>query len=350
MRMAYSPQKRITEEGRLLDEKGQLMKHGWSEHPLLGYDRSDVHFLNRLRVKEWDSYSFGNEEWQISVSFADNSSTGVFSASVTNLRNGVSKTAVFTERLPLGGYEMPNTSTFGDIVYRSKVASANITLGQNERRIMIRWPNFDDVRELYITAAFHQPHDDNLSCVIPFRSKSEFLYSHRMFCMPVSALVRLGGIETHFEKETTLGFYCWSRGVFPTKTDWLCFCANSFFEGERFGFYLGEGFGDRRECGENAFFCKGKIYKLGELDITVPSDPDREAWFLIGEDGDINIRMVPQCSDRGSVGGRALSRMSRHRVFGRYYGTVMLRGEDGSVQRLVLDGIQGFCESVSCKW
>ncbi len=348
--MAYSHQNKITVDGRLLNEKGQLSQWGWSTSPLLGYDRSDVPFFRRVGVKEWDLYTFGNEDWLISVSISDNSYMGIASASVVNLREGWHKTNISTELFTFGGYELPNNCGFGDIVYRSKNSSINISLGQNERRLTLRFPNFDDVKELYISAVFHTQKDEGMSAVIPFSSRNNFYYTHKISCIPVSATLRYAGIETVFKPDSAFGCYEWNRGVFPHDTHWLHCCASALYEGERFGFNIGEGFGDRSECGENVFFYAGKAYKIGELDISVPDDMNRESWSFIGEDGDINLRMVPVYSASDGCSALGLVKIDRNRVFGRYYGTVMLRDDSGEVRRLVLDGILGSAEAVRCKW
>ncbi len=348
--MAYSAQRRLEGKGRLLDEKGQLAGFGWNSQEMPGYDRSDVSFIKRMAVREWDTYTFGNERWQISFSIADCSSVGVTAVSVTDLKEGWHKSAAYTEAASLGRYELPNSSGFGDTVYRSRNISINITRGQNERRLTVRCPNFDDVRELYLTAVFSIPEGESLHTVIPFKNKSEFYASHRTHCMPVSALMRCAGIETHFDPKDTLGTYEWSRGVMPRSADRVRSTASTFHNGEPFGFILGKGFGDRSECGENAFFYKGKVYKIGEIDITVPSDPEKEAWGFVGEEGDINLRMVPDCSEVTEVGTLGLVKLSREMVFGLFYGTLMLRDNEGNVQRLVLDGIRGCSEEVRGKW
>ncbi len=347
--MAYSHQKRIESGIRLLNDKGQLAQWGFSDAPASGYDRSDVPFLRRLRLKEWDSYAFVGGEWQVSVSIADNGYMGIVSASIVNLREGWHKTNISTELFTLGRYELPCTSSFGDIVYRSKNSSLNISIGQNERRLTLRYPNFDDVKELYISAVFRLEKEDSLLAVIPFENKKQFFCTHKINCMNVSATVRYAGLETRFEPDT-FGSYEWCRGVLPSKTQWIHCSANALHEGERLGFNLGTGFGDRSECGENAFFHKGKMYKIGELDITVPNDMERESWSFIGEDGDINLRMVPVYAVREGYSAPCFAKIDQNRIFGRYYGTVMLRDEDGTAERLVLDGILGFSEVVDCRW
>ncbi len=348
--MAYSQQKRITEKGRLLDEKGFLSHWGWSTQLMSEYDRTDIQSINLLRIKEWDSYFFGDDRWQYSISLADNSIAGIFSVTASDLLKKRSVTFHSSELFTVGGFEMPSSSTFGDIVYRSKKASLNVSLGQNERRLTVRIPNFDDVRELYISAVFTLPHEDSLSVVLPFKNRSEFCYTHTIGCLPVSATVRYSGIETHFESSNTFGFYHWSRGVLPSSSKWLRCSASTLYEGERFGFNLEEGFGDRSECGGNAFFYKGEVFKTGELHITVPDDSLKEPWTLIGEDGDINLRLVPFHTEDCALSCALFSKMRRHRVFCRYFGTVMLRSESGEVYRLVLNGIPGQAERVDCKW
>ena len=348
--MAYSPQKRISPECGMLNEKGQLSQCGFDTTPFPGFERSDIAFLRRMNIREWDSYTFGNGDWQVSVSIADCERTGLAAVSAADIRNGKYKTAVSAELFSLGSLDLPNRSDFGDIVYRSKNTSLNISLGQNERRLTLRISDFDDVKELYISAVFTQPKEESLSAAIPFRNKNEFFLCRRINCMSVSAVIRCAGLETRAEDGTAFGCYEWVRGVLPSYFHRINCQGFGIHEGHRFGLFFSEGFGERSECGENGFFYNGKLYKIGELDIAVPEDRQREAWSFIGEEGDVNLRMVPTLHMPLSHSSHGLAKMVQNRVIGRFYGTVMLRSEDGTVQRLVLDGIEGFSEVVDCRW
>ncbi len=348
--MAYSHQKKLTEKGSLLNEKGQLAHRGYSTSPILSFARSDMPFFRSLRTKEWDSYSFGNDEWQVSVTIADNGYMGLAAVSVVNLHKKQHKINFSAELFPLGRYHMPDINGFGDIVYRSRNSSVNITVGQSERRLTLRFPNFDDVKELYISAVFNQPKEDSLCAVIPFKNKNEFFCTRKIHCLPVSGVMRFAGIETAFEPDSTFGSYQCCRGLLPRKGEWISCSVSAMHENERFGLNIGSGFGDRTECGENAFFYCGVLFKLGELDITVPKDMCRDSWCFIGEDGDVNLRMVPVYSTEMTSRGMGFAKMEQIRVFGRYYGSVILRAADGSSERLVLNGILGYAEAVKVKW
>lgn len=348
--MAYSPQKLVYEEGRLLNEKGCLLVSGRAKRPVFEYSREDIPLYRQMRVKEWDSYVFGNDAYQVSVTISDLSYAGIVAVSLVDLKRGVEKSNSYRQLLPVGRYELPGGSGFGDIVFRSEHVSLNITVGKEERRLNLRYQSFDDVKELSISAVFMQPNEDSMAIAIPFKEdKNAFYYNHKINCMPVKATVRLAGETTEFNAESTFGCFNWGRGVWPKKNRWIWCSASGLHEGERFGLNLGEGFGDRSEAGENTFYYKGKAYCIGEIDITVPEDIKRGAWNFIGENGDINLRMVPEYHRFSEQTGYG-AEYRQHQVFGKYYGTVMLRSEDGEVTRLVLDGITGFAEEVRNKW
>lgn len=348
--MAYSPQRKLDDSGRLLDEKGRLAQYGWSVRPFAGYSRNDIPLISRPAAREWDSYIFGDSRWQICISMADLGYAGTVSAAVVNLGERWHKSVLSIDPMTLGSYEMPGKSDFGDIVYRSRELSLNITIGQNERRITLRCPNFDDVKELYITAVFSDLHDETMSAVIPFKNRHAFFCTRQIGCMPVEAHMRYGGIETYFSPSETLGSFRWCRGILPNRTGWLQCSANGMYGGERFALSFRQGFGIRTDCGENVFFYKGRAYKLGELDITPPDDRVCGAWTFIGEDGDVNLRMVPTYAADESAHLILPVSINRQRCFGTYSGTVMLRDDEGGVERLVLDGIGGFAEEVWGKW
>ncbi len=348
--MAYSPRRRLDDTDRLLDEKGRLAQWGRSTQPLTLYSRSDIPPILRPAVKEWDSYTFGNDIWQICISMADLGYAGTVSVTVANLDERWHRSAVSIDRFTFGSYEMPCKSDFGDIVYRSGKLSLNISLGQNERRLTLKCPNFDDVRELYITAAFEDLHDESMSAVIPFKSSRNFLCTQQTGCMPVQAHMRYAGLETCFEPTDTFGSFQWCRGILPAGTHWRQCSAGGIHNGERFALSFRQGFGNRAECGENVFFYRGRAYTLGELDIAHAIEHGTDVWTFTDEDGDVNLRMTTVYIADEKAHPIFPVGINRQRYFGTYSGTVTLRDDEGGVERLEPNGVGGFAEAVWGKW
>lgn len=65
-------QNQIINSENLLNEKGKLGHCGYSKQMLLNYDRKKV-AAAPWRIKEWDYYYIGNNEYGIALTVADNS-------------------------------------------------------------------------------------------------------------------------------------------------------------------------------------------------------------------------------------------------------------------------------------
>ncbi|MDR1002185.1 MAG: DUF2804 domain-containing protein [Oscillospiraceae bacterium] len=352
----YSSQKEIVGETKLLGKRGRLAVSGWSRSPVFNYNRLDVPSLRRaMRLKEWDYYLFGDDRYQIALTIADNGYMGLISASFIDLEKGFDITKSKMAAFPMGSFDMPFSSDNGDIVYRSKKVSLNFIKGNKTRKVSMRWINFDDSKELYADVTFVQNDEDSMAIAVPFEGKAakagKFYYNHKINCMPVFGKVKLGAEEFNFSENTTFGCLDWGRGVWPYDNNWVWCSASGLYKGERFGFNLGTGFGDRAQCGENIFYYKGKGYKVGELQIDVPKGNYKQGeWTFRGEDGLIDLRMIPSYERLADISVLGLLKSEQHQVFGKYYGTVVLIEDDGSETTVTLDGLTGFSEDVINKW
>lgn len=75
----------IKEAIPLLDGKGNLTKAGYAKKLLPVYKRSAVK-ASKLRLKEWDYYYVGNEEYGIALTIADNGYMGLDSISFLSFK------------------------------------------------------------------------------------------------------------------------------------------------------------------------------------------------------------------------------------------------------------------------
>ena len=76
----------VLTEGKLLDEKGNLLEAGYSTSLVKEYDSSKIK-AGKMRIKEWDYYYIGDEEYGIALTIDDNSYMGLVSASILDFKN-----------------------------------------------------------------------------------------------------------------------------------------------------------------------------------------------------------------------------------------------------------------------
>lgn len=341
--------RKIEEPCSLPDEKGRLTVSGWSESIRPVFDKASVRAVDRFRIRETDHYLFGDDKTQVDVRLTDNGLYGTVEITITDLA-GQSEMYSFHRRLfTLGSFDLPTRSDFGDIVYRSPEVSLNITCGNFRRRMTLRCENFRDIRELNINAVFYQEPQDDLVWVCPFKNRHHFHMTDKVCRMPVEATVRIGAQSYDFKKEETMGLFEWNRAVTPYSTRMITCGASAMLDGKKFGFCLGAGSGNRDGGGENIFFYGDRTYKVGEVDITVPKGYRYGTWIMTGAGGEISLRMRPTFEHVVKPSFPWIFGEERHQVFGRYFGTVVLRGDDGGEERITLDGVTGYAQDLICR-
>ena len=113
-------QNEITKVDKLLDENGNLKHKGYSKQMLLEYDRNDVK-APKWRIKEWDYYLIYNDDYGVALTFDDNGYMGLFGASILDFKKSWEKTKNLLTLMPLGKYNLPNTSKVGDAFYKDNI-------------------------------------------------------------------------------------------------------------------------------------------------------------------------------------------------------------------------------------
>lgn len=75
--------------GPLLNEKGNLCEAGYAFSMVKQYDRKSIK-ANKMRIKEWDYYYIGNNDYGIALTIADNSYMSLVSVSLLDfMKNGL---------------------------------------------------------------------------------------------------------------------------------------------------------------------------------------------------------------------------------------------------------------------
>jgi hypothetical protein len=339
---------RILEAGPLLDGSGRLREPGWSDSPLLGYDRSAIR-APKWRIKEWDYYCILGRDFGLALTAADNGYMGLVSATVFDFSASREWSDTVMTAFPMGSWGLPSSSATGITEVRAGGAYLRFMALSRGRRLEFAWPGFGSrtgealVGELELC---EEPGGASMVIATPFRRpRRGFYYNQKINCQRARGGFRMGQREFSFEPEGAFAVLDWGRGVWPWSCRWLWGSASGLVEGRSFGFNIGYGFGDTRAASENMVFCGGRAHKIGRLAIDFDEGDFLKPWRVSSEDGRLELTLRPSL-DRSSSTDFGLLASIQHQVFGLWSGFAIL--DDGS--RLEIEDLRGFCEKVVNRW
>lgn len=334
-------------EGDLLDKDGNLCQAGYAFGLVKKYSRDAVK-ASKMRIKEWDYYYVGNQEYGVALTVADNSYMSMASASLMDFKNKKFVTDSEIKLFSNGKLRLPSSSLAGDVIYESK-------------RVKIKFVNFGDRRQLVCSfdkwgakksrfaCRFELTDMPSQSMVIatPFDKKAHFYYNQKINCMTAEGYFSIDGQATNMSGQAVLD---WGRGVWTYKNTWYWSSLSCDAQGRKFGFNLGYGFGCNDAATENMLFVDGKAHKLNDVVFNIPKTADGKddflsEWTVTSDDHRLNLRFEPilDRNDKISLGVLATD---QHQVFGRFFGDATL--DDG--ETVTLNGQIGFAEKVFNKW
>lgn len=339
-------QHEVTNEHELLDENGHLSEPGWAKDLLLKYRRSAIK-ASKMRIKEWDYYCVLNEGYGAAFTIADNGYMGFISASVLDFNKRTDATKSIMTLLPLGKFNLPETSKEGDIKFSNNKVSMEFVKDGCNRKISADFPNFKDGRSLKGSITMTQPeHMDTMVIATPFtENKKAFYYNQKINCMPVEGVVEFGEQRLEFHKDSSFGVLDWGRGVWVYKNTWYWGSASGTIDGVPFGFNIGYGFGDTSNASENMIFYNNTEHKLDRVTFNIPEDSYMKPWTFSSSDGRFEMDFVP-ILDRYSNSNILVIQSKQHQVFGRFTGDVVL--DDG--KKIHIKDFLGFAEKVYNRW
>lgn len=336
----------VLDEGELLDAKGRLCEGGYAFSQVKRYDRNAVK-ANKLRIKEWDYYSFCDDDCALALTVADNSYMSLASVSVLDFKRLRYVTKSTVGLLPNGKLGMPSDCTNGDVLHDRGGVTMRFTVNPDgSRKLSCSYKKFygktDFNCELDIAPAL----GDNITVAVPFKKKKQFYYNTKMNCLKCDGRFEFGDITHNFSG--AYGGLDWGRGVWPFKNKWYWSSLSCDVNGTPFGLNLGYGFG-KPIASENVAFYAGKANKLGEVKFDIPYTQDKpdylKPWKIADDVGRLELIFYPMIDRTDKM--HALWLMTdQHQVFGKFFGKVTL--DDGTLVT-VSDKI-GFAECVKNRW
>lgn len=342
-------QRRITQPSRLLDKKGELKQRGYATSHILNYNRRDV--AKKRRLKEWDYYLIQNGQFGLAITVGKANALALISVTFFDFdaKKYTSGTAIAL--VPFGRIKMPESSVFGDILFKNHRVSLSIRHVRASREIFLKMKRFHGFSDLEASILLTNEPWDSMVIATPFKEDPKaFYYNRKIIGMKASGRVRIKEKTYHFSKSDSFGLLDWGRGVWPHKVTWYWGAGQGIYRGSTFGFNLGYGFGDTSAATENMLFYRGIGHKLRGVTFNIPKN-DRgkydylKPWTITSSDHRFEMEFAPILDRSVSLSALVVS-TNQHQVFGRYTGTAIL--DDGTIIRL--SSFPGFAGRVRNRW
>lgn len=345
-------QHEITAEQPLLDSKGNIAEPGFAKKLFWKYDRNDIK-ANKLRIKEWDYYYIGTQDYGLCLTVSD---VGyVSSLSVSLLKFGDKPFQMNDSELgilPLGKVNMPSSSVSGDV--STKAGTLKMTFNNDgvKRHLFGKYDNFcNSGKTLTFDVILSDCPEESMVIATPFDKDAHFYYNQKINCMKAEGFVKFDDIDWQFNEENkALGTLDWGRGVWTYDNTWYWGSGQMVLDdGNVFGFNIGYGFGNTSAASENMLFYNGKSHKLDQVKFNIPmknGDYDyMSPWTFTSNDGRFEMSFKPIIDRVAPIDLKVIC-MIPHQVFGLISGTATL--DDGTVVE-VKDKLV-FAERVHNKW
>ena len=332
--------------GPLLNQQGNLNEAGYAFSMVKEYDRKAIK-AGKLRIKEWDYYYVGNNDYGIALTIADNSYMSLVSVSILDFKNKWFITKSSMGFMSKGKIGLPSTSKIGDIHYQDKRYKMDFLNDGKERRLIVHVDNYHTGQNFDCDVTLLESGEDSMVIATPFKKDKHFYYNQKINCLKAKGSATYNGKV--YSLDDCYGVLDWGRGVWTYSNTWYWASMSGESNGVPIGFNLGYGFGDTSAASENVFFYDGKAYKLEDVSFNIPGDGTKkinymEPWHFTSLDGSIDMIFTP-IIDRCDLTDVLVIKSLQHQVFGTYKGHVIIDGK-----KVEFDNMLGFAEKVKNCW
>jgi hypothetical protein len=323
-------QHEVTKRQRLLDKNGLIREPGFARKMVWRYNREYIH-APRFKIKEWDYYLVGNEDFAVAFTISDLGYLGLCSVSFLNLAERWEKTNTLLDLMPMGNYRLGLHSSYGDARFRNKKVLLSYHTEPGKRYIFCKYPKFYQGMDFEAKICLEQKDTESICIATPWKKKpTAFYYNQKIPCMPARGYVKLGEKTYRFSPKRDFGVLDWGRGVWTYSNVWYWCIGSGSIDGVPFGFNLGYGFSDRSSATENVLYYNGKVHKLAEVDFGIPKKSKKtydydymEPWQMTSSDGRFEGVLTPVLDRKADINaGLVASR--QHQIFGKITGKAVL--------------------------
>lgn len=331
--------------GPLLDSKGNLTEGGYAFSLVKDYKREAIK-ANKLRIKEWDYYYFGNEEYGVGLTIDDNGYMSLASISFLDFKNKTQVTKSPMGIMPLGKVNLPPTSKTGDVSLSYKGTDMAFYNDGKSRRLVCHMDDFIDGLPFGCDLKITDHNDDTMVIATPFNKKKHFYYNQKINDLEANGIITIG--KKVYNVNKWYGVLDWGRGVWTYKQTWFWSSLSGESDGHLIGFNLGYGFGDTSSASENMFFLDKKGYKLEDVVFKIPTKDGKDDflsnWKIESASKDIDLTFTPILNRRCYTNALIIASF-QNQVFGRFSGYVT-----ADKKKIRIDNVLAFAEKVYNKW
>lgn len=345
-------QHEITKKQRLLDENGNIAEPGFAKKLLWQYSRDDIK-ASKMRIKEWDYYYIGNQDYAVCLTISDSGYVSCLSVSL--LEFGEKPMQLNDSELgffPLGKLNLPGTSEKGDIHARVGTADMHFENNGKMRRLYGTYDNFCNTKKCCaFDITLTDIPEESMVIATPFDKDKHFYYNQKINCMRAEGFCEFNGKKYEFNADNkALATLDWGRGVWTYDNTWYWGSGQMLLEdGSRFGFNIGYGFGNTSAASENMLFYNGKAHKIEDVTFNIPMKNGKylytDPWTFTSSDGRFEMSFKPVIDRQAPVDLKLIC-MIPHQVFGLISGKAVL---DDGTEILIKDKLV-FAERVHNKW
>lgn len=332
--------------GPLLNEDGNLAEPGYAFSLVKNYSRKDIK-TSKWRIKEWDYYYFGNNEYGVALTIDDNGYMSLSSISFLDFKAKKQKTVSKIGAFPFGKVNLPPTSEKGDLKVKKKGYSILFLNDGNVRHIIATMKNFDNKQDFYCDLVITNHNNDSMVIATPFDKNKHFYYNQKINNLEANGLIRIG--EKEIKVNSWFGVLDWGRGVWTYSNTWYWSSLSTKQDDHYIGFNLGYGFGNNKAASENVLFYDGKAYKFEDVEFKIPTDSKgiddfMKPWIIESKNKDIYLTFTP-ILDRYANSDILIISSLQHQVFGMFNGFFILNGK-----KIEIRDVLSFAEKVKNKW
>ncbi len=337
---------------KLLDANGNIAEPGFAKKLLWQYNRKDIK-APKIRIKEWDYYYIGNQDYGLCLTISDSGYVSCLSVSI--LEFGENPTQYNDSELgffPLGKLNLPSTSEKGNI--HAKVGTADMTFENDgkTRHLFGTYDNFCNTKKCCVfDVTLSEIPEESMVIATPFDKDKHFYYNQKINCMRAKGFFEFNGKKYTFgDNDGALATLDWGRGVWTYDNTWYWGSGQTVLDdNSTFGFNIGYGFGNTSAASENMLFYNGKSHKLEDITFNIPMKNGEylytEPWTFTSSDGRFEMEFKPIIDRQAPVDVKLIC-MIPHQVFGKISGTAIL---DDGTQIKIKDKVV-FAERVHNKW